>query len=338
MGLSHQVDAYFRINVKFGDSHSRDVRHGTFSPVNLVRRIESGQGEFLLFALTPPTLATDRERAQEIADATVARLSPLDLDGVILYDIDDESDRNPNERPFPFTPTIDPAEYLAEHLGALPTPVIVYRAVSKYAPDELRTWLSAQDPSRLMTVLVGAASSGKKARTSLVDAQALRREVNPSMLLGGVAIPERHSRRDDEHLRLLAKQDAGCQFFVTQVVYDVNAAKNLVSDYHYECLARGTSPVPLVFTFSACGSMKTLEFLRWLGVDVPRWIENDLAHSADPLEASYQQALAIASELIAYCRTLDMPFGINVESVSIRRVEIEASVRLAKELRIKLNR
>jgi 5,10-methylenetetrahydrofolate reductase len=189
-----------------------------------------------------------------------------------------------------------------------------------------------------MTVLVGAASSGKKARTSLVDAQALRREVNPSMLLGGVAIPERHSRRDDEHLRLLAKQDAGCQFFVTQVVYDVNAAKNLVSDYHYECLARGTSPVPLVFTFSACGSMKTLEFLRWLGVDVPRWIENDLAHSADPLEASYQQALAIASELIAYCRTLDMPFGINVESVSIRRVEIEASVRLAKELRIKLNR
>ena len=32
---------------------------------------------------------------------------------------------------------------------------------------------------------------------------------------------------------------------------------------------------------------------------------------------------------MAYCRTLGVPFGINVESVSIRRVEIEASVRLA---------
>jgi regulator of protease activity HflC (stomatin/prohibitin superfamily) len=84
--------------------------------------------------------------------------------------------------------------------------------------------------------------------------------------------------------------------------------------------------------------MKTLEFLRWLGVDVPRWIENDLAHSTDPLEASYQQALAIASELIDYCRALGVPFGINVESVSIRRVEIEASVRLAQELRMQLNR
>jgi hypothetical protein len=123
---------------------------------------------------------------------------------------------------------------------------------------------------------------------------------------------------------------------VTQVVYDINAAKNLVSDYHYACAAQGVAAAPLVFTFSVCGSMKTLAFLRWLGVDVPRWIENDLQHAADPLEASYQQALATATELIAFCRTLGVPFGINVESVSIRRVEIEAAVRLAGELRTQL--
>lgn len=306
--------------------------------MNLIHRIESGQGEFLLFALTPPSLATDRERAQEIADATIARLQPLDLDGVILYDIDDESERNPEERPFPFMPTIDPASYRADHLGALQVPVIVYRAVSKYAPVELRAWMSAQDPEQSMTVLVGAPSSSKSGRTSLAEAQALRGETNPSLLMGGVAIPERHSRRDDEHLRLLAKQDAGCRFFVTQVVYDINAAKNLVSDYHYECQARGVSPVPLVFTFSACGSLKTLNFLRWLGVDVPRWIANDLEHAADPLEASYQQSLTNAAELIEFCRGLDMPFGINVESVSIRRVEIETAVRLAEQLRMQLSR
>ncbi len=104
---------------------------------------------------------------------------------------------------------------------------------------------------------------------SLADAQALRAELNPDLLLGGVAIPERHSRRENEHLRLIAKQEAGCRFFVTQVVYDLNAAKNLVSDYRYACESAGLDPVPIVFTFSVCGSMKTLEFLRWLGVDVP---------------------------------------------------------------------
>jgi hypothetical protein len=131
--------------------------------VNLISRIDTGRSEFLIFALTPPRLATDRERAQEIADATIARLGPLGLDGLILYDIDDEADRNPAERPFPFMPTLDPADYLANHFGGWDTPVIVYRAVSKYAPGELRAWLLAQDPKRVMTVLVGAASSGATA-------------------------------------------------------------------------------------------------------------------------------------------------------------------------------
>jgi hypothetical protein len=306
--------------------------------MDLIRRIKDGHGEFVLFALTPPRLATDRDAAQEIADTTVARLRPLGLDGLILYDIADEAARNAAERPFQFMPTMDPADYLADHLASWPTPVVVYRAVGKYAPEDLRTWLSAQDPARIMTVLVGAASSSAPSRTSLADAQALRREANPALSVGGVAIPERHSRRDDEHLRLLAKQDAGCRFFVTQIVHDINAAKDLVSDYHYTCVARGVPQAPFVFTFSVCGSLKTLAFLRWLGVAVPRWIENELRHATDPLRASYRQAFTTATELMAYCRTLGVPFGINVESVSIRRVEIEAAVQLAGELGAELRR
>ncbi|HST47702.1 methylenetetrahydrofolate reductase [Jatrophihabitans sp.] len=303
--------------------------------MDLVRRIDRGTGEFLLFSLTPPRAATAPERVPQIADATMARLRPLDLDGLILYDIDDEASRNPAERPFPFSPTLDPADYLA-HFASWPTPVILYRAVGKYPPSDLRTWLASQDPARVMSVLVGASSSKAQGRTSLAQAHALRREANPELSVGGVAIPERHSRREDEHLRLLAKQDEGCRFFVTQVIYDVNAAKNLVSDYHYECAARGRKPAPIVFTFSVCGSMRTLDFLRWLGVDVPRWIENDLRHAADTLEASFQLAITTATELMTYCRTLGVPFGINVESVSIRREEIEASVRLAQQLRTQL--
>jgi 5,10-methylenetetrahydrofolate reductase len=169
-------------------------------------------------------------------------------------------------------------------------------------------------------------------------AHTLRAQVRPDPLLGGVAIPEGHSRSGEEHLRLIEKQTAGCSFFVTQVVYDVNAAKNIVSDYRYECLTRGLAPVPLVFTFSVCGSTKTLEFLKWLGVDVPRWIENDLMHAQDTLDASYSHALAAALEMVAFCRRLEIPFGVNIESVSIRRAEIESSVDLAARLRDELRR
>lgn len=300
--------------------------------VDLTTRIGSGEGGFVLFAITPPRQSTPAERLPVIAQATIERLKHLELDGLVLYDIDDESDRNPHQRPFPFSPTVDPSDYLSDHLQMWQTPVIVYRAVGKYRRETLQDWISEQDPSRTLTVMVGAASSGRLAPVSLSDAQVMRAELNPELLMGGVAIPERHSRRDDEHLRLIAKQEAGCRFFVTQVVYDLNAAKNLVSDYRYECESRGLAPVPVVFTFSVCGSMKTLEFLRWLGVDVPRWIENDLRHSTNPLVASVEQASATAFELIDYCRRIGLPFGLNIESVSIRREEIEASVELAAEL------
>jgi hypothetical protein len=306
--------------------------------VDLQRRIVERRGEFLLFALTPPRRAASPEKSQEIADVTIKRLQALDLDGLVLYDIDDESDRNPEERPFPFRPTMDPAEYLSRHLHDWNIPVVVYRAVGKYGEPQLRSWLAAQEPDRVLSVFVGTSSRDKTVATSLTRAHALRSEVKPDLLLGGVAIPERHTRTGDEHLRLLAKQAAGCAFFVTQVVYDVNAAKNLVSDYRYECAARGQDPVPIVFTFSVCGSMKTLEFLQWLGVDVPRWIQNDLRHADDTLDASFEQALASALELIAYCRRLGVPFGLNVECVETPSTEIESSVNLAARLQAELRR
>ncbi len=79
--------------------------------------------------------------------------------------------------------------------------------------------------------------------------------------------------------------------------------------------------------------MKTLEFLRWLGVDVPRWMENALAHASDTLSESYEQCIATARELSAFCEGLRMPYGFNVESVSNRKAEIEATVRLAAVVR-----
>lgn len=308
--------------------------------MDLQQRIRERTGEFLLFAVTPPRQTTPAERAQEIADVTRARLDELDPDGLVLYDIDDESDRNPDERPFPFTPTMDPADYLARHLGGsggLGRPAIVYRAVGKYDEPTFRDWLTRQDDG-VLSVFVGAASRGTTVATTLARAQELRTELRPGLPLGGVAIPERHTRSTSEHRRLLAKQAAGASFFVTQVVYDVNAAKNLVSDYRYTANRDGVDPVPIVFTFSVCGSMRTLEFLKWLGVDVPRWVVNELEHADDTLRTSYDHALSTAREVMAFCRRVGVPFGINVESVSIRREEIEASFELAAQLRADLRR
>ncbi|MFF4805495.1 methylenetetrahydrofolate reductase [Streptomyces sp. NPDC001351] len=290
--------------------------------------VAGAEGGVLLFGITPPRLSTTPERIREITAATLARLDFLDVDGLALYDIADESDRNPAERPFPYLPTIDPAVYHAEYLGGWNRPAVIYRCVGKYTEAELRTWLQMADTDRVLSVFVGASSKGKAVRTGLSEAQALRLDARPDLLLGGVAITE----RPEEHQRLLAKQQSGCVYFISQVIYNVGAAKSMVSDYYYACRERQLEPKPVLFTLSVCGSVKTLAFLKWLGVDVPRWLENSLRHADDTLAESYQHCLANARDLIAFCRKLGMPFGFLVESVSIRRVEIEASVALAAEL------
>jgi Methylenetetrahydrofolate reductase len=291
--------------------------------------LASADSGMLLFGITPPRQSASAEQVREIAAVTLGRLAPLNLDGLVLYDIDDEGDRNPAERPFPYLPTMDPAVFHTEYLGAWDRPAVIYRSAGKYTEAELRAWLGSADPGRILSVLVGASSKDKPVRTTLPRAQALCREICPGLMLGGVAISE----RGDEHQRLTGKQERGCAFFITQVIYNTDATKSMVSDYFYSCRDQGLVPRPVLFTLSVCGSLKTLAFLKWLGVDVPRWLDNELRNATDTLAASYEQCLASARELMTFCRRLGMPFGFSVESVSIRKAEIEASVALASELR-----
>lgn len=300
-------------------------------------QILDGDREVLLYAMTPPRVTTSPERAQEIADATLARLEGLDVDALILYDLDDESDRVDDERPFPYLETVDPAEFLRGPLAAWSGNAVVYRCVGKYDEDELTTFLT-QRAAGEATVFVGASSSGKPVRTSLSRAVELHGEVDVDIPLGGVVIPERHARGGDEHQRLLRKQAGGVSFFVSQVVYAVSEAKDLVSDYVYACNEAQVEPARLIFTLSLCGSDQTLDFLQWLGVDVPRWVQNELRHRHDTLEASYDHCLTAARELARFCRYLGVPFGFNIESVSTRRVEIEATVELARDIAALLDR
>lgn len=132
---------------------------------------------------------------------------------------------------------------------------------------------------------------------------------------------------------MLAKMDAGCRFFVTQAVYDASASKSLISDYALSSSAVGREPVPLILTFAPCATMKTLAFMKWLGISFPRWLENELEHAPDPLTTSLRLCEQTFDDVYAFARSRGVPLGINVESVSIRKAEIEASVELFRSLR-----
>jgi len=302
---------------------------GEGSAQQLLQRAERG---VLLYGITPPSLTTTPERTHEIAQAMLDRLEPVALDGLIVYDVDAESDRSADERPFPFMPMMDPADFVEQHLSGWTRPVVVYRAVGKYGEEELSSWLVEADSDRVLSVLVGAASRRQAVTTSLADAYRLTTGLERRPVIGGVCIAERHVGTGQEHQRMLRKQQDGCDFFVSQVCYDLDRSRDLLSDYVYLCRDDGVVPRPVILTLAPCGSLKTLEFMSWLGIDVPRWLHTELSRSRDPLAESYDQCLSNARALIGFCRRLGLPFGINVESLTNRKVEIEASVELAREI------
>ncbi|MGX5817098.1 methylenetetrahydrofolate reductase [Chitinophaga lutea] len=307
--------------------------------ISLTDKIKAKHSRLVFYSLTPPKITTPGDRIAEIAQAQLQRLSRHDIDALILYDIQDESTRTDQERTFSFIPTVPPEVYAADLLAGLNAPKIIYKSIANQTGEQFRQWLEA-NPQVQHAVFVGASSHQQVEKTnfSLHDAYRLRQDHVPSLTLGGVTIPERHARKGDEHLRILRKGEQGCSFFVSQCVYNVTDTKNLLSDYYYHTCQTGQSPAPIIFTLAPCGSLKTLRFMEWLGIEVPKWLLNDLRHANDILESSIHTCLNVASEILEYADKKGMPVGFNIESVSIKKDEIAASEEILKEVFKLINR
>jgi hypothetical protein len=307
---------------------------------SLAEKLAARMSGICLYGFAPPKQATTSEQLEGIVVQQRARLGSLQIDGVIVYDIQDEAERTSTPRPFPFLPTLDPEVYAHEYLGSLAVPKIVYRCVNRNTPDGFIRWLRNVNVAAVprISVLVGAPSRHAEAGLSLTNAYALARQHAPELLLGGIAIAERHARSLNEHERILVKAEKGCRFFVTQAVYDVTSTKSLLSDYAIAVRDKDGVPLPIILTFSPCGSMKTLSFMKWLGITFPRWLENELRFAKAPLARSVNLCESIFTEVWDYARDNGIPLGVNVESVSIRKAEIEASVELLQLLRRRIER
>jgi 5,10-methylenetetrahydrofolate reductase len=197
----------------------------------------------------------------------------------------------------------------------------------------LTEWIrNRQSAHDQFTVFVGASSGKQELKVNLAEAYGLGRKHNDRLVFGGVVIPERHMKYEDEHLRIAGKINHGCQFFVSQATYNVEATKNFLSDYYYYCKANEAEMVPILINLAPCGSQKTIEFMKWLGISIPKWLENDLLHSNDILDKSVSVSRVIFEELLDFAMDKGIPLGCSVESVSTRKVEIDASIQLLKEI------
>lgn len=286
----------------------------------------------LTYAIAPPNRTTPAERRREIAAAQSARVSALPIDALLVYDVQDEAARNGAPRPFPFSAKVDPLSYAFDELQVGSLPRVVYRAVAEQGEPALCRWLDSLHARGGLAVLVGAPSRHVSGALSLPQAfSACRRHV-PGLSFGGVLIPERHQTSGAEDARVWTKMQQGCRFFVSQTVWSVSATKRLLQDLRVRAELEGAAAPPILLTFSPCGSAQTLDFVEWLGVQVPASIRRDLLSAKDMLTRSIELAAQAFDEVLAFAVEQGLNVGCNVESVSSRAEEVEASVELVHRI------
>ena len=106
----------------------------------LKNKLQDPSSAVLLYGTTPPRAGTADAQVHGAADKLAARLAPLPLDGVVVYDIQDESGRTALPRPFAFSGTVDPCRYGALLAARTRKPTIAYKCVGNL--DEVFTTLT----------------------------------------------------------------------------------------------------------------------------------------------------------------------------------------------------
>src|SRR5262245_31237189 len=91
----------------------------------------------LTYGITPPKQSYTNEKLADVALRQTARIRQLPIDALVIYDIQDESLRTNVERPFPYSPCIEPTRYAFESLADLDVPKVVYRSVAALTRVEL---------------------------------------------------------------------------------------------------------------------------------------------------------------------------------------------------------
>ncbi|MBE6429916.1 MAG: 5,10-methylenetetrahydrofolate reductase [Campylobacter sp.] len=289
----------------------------------LKTKIKQGKSGIVLYGLTPPKISLSHDEAKEIALRQLSRLDGIKIDGLVIYDLQDESNRNSSNRTFEFVRTIKPEIYAKDYLQNR-YEAVIYKAVGNYNEAEFKEFL--QTHSDAISIFVGASSAIDTPKLSLNDAYKMKKEIANDLTLGGICIPERHTKKQDEDLRVASKRVKGCEFFITQAVYDIETAKKFLDDF----AALGIKNTPIIFTFTPCGDEKTYEFMQWLGISVSNLSKNRIFDSDDALESSVKLSLDMFEFLYKYGTAKGVSVGANIESISTRKVEIDASIRLLK--------
>jgi len=273
-----------------------------------------------LFEQVPPVAG--KPDAIESTLAEIENIRHL-VDAINLPEIHDEA--RGADRIQKFVPRVEPRELGARILRQLETDVVINRCVV-YEPDPVPWFRETEEKFGLRNVvLVGGESSRVRyPGPSVLEAAKQVRAAGLGTCLGGITIPSRLHEAE----RIREKRAAGLNFFTTQILFDSNDIVWLIQKLN-------GLEARVFLSFAPVSHPRDLEFLRWLGADVPADLDRFLLHGERPGAAPGARHDPAAAKQTCLERSLDLaqrtlmdvfdnlppeppPLGLNIEHINQR--------------------
>tara|TARA_Y100000748_G_scaffold24659_1_gene18585 strand:+ start:72 stop:1007 length:936 start_codon:yes stop_codon:yes gene_type:complete len=258
-------------------------------------------------------------------------LSQTHIDAINIPEVRDEVARG--DRPVKNQIRAEPREFgklLQDIVGieAIVNRVVVHQELEKemewfeetYNNYEIENLIAVGGESRKIKY---PGPSVNKALKTIKDSSKL------DILCGGISIPS----REKESLNLIEKSYNGSEFFTTQVLYDSSKVIKMISHYQKRCDEQKTFPRRLLLSFAPVSSKKNIEFLKWLGVEIPDDTESFLnENEKNMVERSMEISVNVLEKTLSFLNEskIVVPIGLNVEH--IMSYNFQASIEMLQEL------
>ncbi len=261
-----------------------------------------------MFEVVPPAAAKP-----EALDSSLAELQQLRgrVDAINIPEIHDED--RPGERTSKFIERVEPRILGARIKRELGIDVVINRVTVHDAAPERWFRETCSEWEIPNWVLVGGESKEiSYPGPNPAEAARLVKSLGLKTSLGGITIPS----RVNEPERIRKKHARGVDFFTSQVMFDSNDLVWLIQRLN-------GLEARIFISFAPVSSPRDLQFLRWLGVDIPKDLDRFLtgpeqggAAAETCLERSINLAQRILMDVFDNLPPDPPAIGINIEHIT----------------------
>ena len=296
--------------------------------------MKQGNRRRICFEVVAPPKAWKADAVQHWTTAVARILTAHEISYLNLPEVVNEA--RPGRRTIAFLPKMDHVrfgELVREQRPGLT--LIPHKRCRLIAKESFGHWAQEIHDKHIRHIVVvgGESHKIKYKGFSVTEAAAFIKQSIPDIQVGGITI----FTRKDEAERIVAKVKSGINFFLSQLIFEIAGAKQVLLDLRRQCSKERLELPDVYVSLAPAARVRDIEFMQWLGVKFPSSVLPYLTDKDEKrAEARTFEVLErLVDDLVNFMDKENFTLGFNIGHVVYANLEL--SEKLVELVTSRLN-